>query len=62
MNQTTTGATTTTLVGAAGTVGADDGLAAERRAMARVAGGPHQREAVRARPRKRVAVFTDPQS
>ncbi|HEY2207505.1 MAG TPA: crotonase/enoyl-CoA hydratase family protein [Pseudonocardia sp.] len=37
----------------------EDGLAAERQAMANVAGGPNQREAVRARLEKRPAAFTD---
>lgn len=36
-----------------------DGLAAERRAMSRIATSPNQREAVRARLEKRSPVFTD---
>jgi len=37
-----------------------DGLAAERRAIGRIAGSPNQREAVRARLEKRTPVFNDP--
>jgi enoyl-CoA hydratase/carnithine racemase len=52
--------TAKSLLDSAWHVSFEDGLAAERAAMTRIATSPNQREAVRARLEKRAPVFTDP--